>query len=192
MTTMHAAADVDALTTDELLTLFRSLACPAIDEMDGEYAARLLKQPNAFAAFGGRLLTTNPLMFWRGKAFRPVDATTGRGYNHFDVGGRVVQRFPMHTELAPSRFDGRPAYQLVYRAFASACGDINMVDEIRRLAPGVYLGIGTCGFTDAQRRIGLPFLLEGPTGAYRGDIGRARRGFRIGRRELPGKLTTEK
>lgn len=180
-----AATDLRHLATAELLALFTTLDAPAIEEMHGEYRAELLRQPNAVATLAGRVIVGNPLLPWLCKAFRPVDATTGRGYNTFRVAGRVVQRFPMRTQLAPSRFDGRPAYHLIYRAYESACGDINMVDEVRRLAPGIYLGIGTWGFIAAQRRIALPFLLEGPVGDYRGDIGRPRRGFRIGRREIP-------
>jgi hypothetical protein len=91
----------------------------------------------------------------------------------------------MKTLIAPSRFDGRPAYQLVYRHFHSVCGSVRMVDEVRRVEPGVYLGIGTYGFTSAQRRISYPFLLQGPVAAYRGDIGRQRKGFVIGPQEIP-------
>jgi len=49
----------------------------------------------------------------------------------------------MVTLVAPSRYDGRPAFQLVYRAFRSYCSFIHMVDEVRRLKAGQYLGIGT-------------------------------------------------
>ena len=87
--------------------------------------------------------------------------------------------------FAPSRFDGQPAYQLVYRHFESLCGDVNMVDEVRRVVPGLYLGIGTWGFSKGQRHIPLPFLLEGPVAPYLCDIGRIRKNFVIGSRELP-------
>lgn len=185
MTTHTALADVRHLTAPELLALFRTLEAPAITEMHGEYRATLLRQPNLPATIAGRLIVGNPLAPWLCKAFRPVTADSGRGYNTFSVARHVIQRYPMHTCIAPSRYDGKPAYQLIYRAYASACGDINMVDEVRRLAPGAYLGMGTWGFTDAQRRIALPFLLEGPVGDYRGDIGKPRRGFRPGKREIP-------
>ena len=52
-----------------------------------------------------------------------------------------------------------------------------MVDEVRRLSKTAYLGIGTWGFTKAQRRIALPFLLSGPVSAYRGDIGVEHKSF---------------
>lgn len=185
MTTHALSLDVRTLSAGELLDLFRTLEAPPISEMHGEYAARLLRQPAVLAQVLGHGLLSNPLAPWLCKAFRPVDGDSGRGYNTFRIGGRVVQRFPMQTRLAPSRYDGKPAYHLIYGAYESLCGDIHMVDEVRQLARGVYLGIGTWGFTDRQRRIALPFLLEGPVGVYRGDIGEPRRGFTVGKREIP-------
>lgn len=180
-----SAAALRQYSTAELLQLFSTLEAPAISEMDGEYAACLLAQPGWMANRLGQMAVNNPLGSWLCKAFRPLDADNGRGYNSFRQRGRVIQRYPMQTLMAPSRFDGSPAYQLVYRPFHSLCGDINMVDEVRRVAPGLYLGIGTWGFTRAQRHIPYPFLLEGPRAPYRGDIGRARHLFSIGTRELP-------
>jgi len=174
-----------ALSTPQLLAQFATLEVPDIGEMQGEYAASLLAQPSSLAHVAGQATLYNPLRRWLCKAFRPVDDKTGRGYNTFVQGGRIVQCYPMLTMIAPSRFDGRPAYQLVYRHFHSTCGSIHMVDEVRRLAPDLYLGIGTYGFTDAQRRIAYPFLLKGPQAPYRGDIGRVRQGFAIGPREFP-------
>ena len=187
MATDQTAAELLALDTTGLLAVFATLPAPEIEEMHGEYTARLLAQPGVFASVTGRAAVSNPLAPWLGKAFRPVDGQTGRGYNTFRRFGRVRRRYAMRTLIAPSRYDGRPAYTLVYRAYTSLCGAINMVDEVRRAAPGVYLGIGTWGFTARQRRIPLPFLLTGPVGAYRGDIGTARHGFTPGPRELPGR-----
>lgn len=185
MTKTLSTADLRRLSTDALLQLFTTLEAPDIPEMQGEYTASLLAQPNWLAKATGWAAVANPFRRWLCKAFRPVDGETGRGYNTFLQGDRVVQRYPMLTLLAPSRFDGQPAYQLVYRHFESPCGDVHMVDEVRRVAPGLYLGIGTWGFTRAQRRIPLPFVLEGPVAPYFRDIGRVRKNFAIGPRELP-------
>lgn len=181
-----SVATLKQMDVAELMTLFGELEAPTIQEMNGEYAAALLKQPTLAATLMGYAAIYNPSMlgFWLCKAFRPVNETQGRGYNTFQHFGRVVQRFPMQTLIAASRYDGRPAYQLVYRAYQSLCGTIHMVDEIRKVSDGVYLGIGTYGFTDAQRRIPLPFLLTGSVGAYRGDIGILRKGFNLSK-ELP-------
>jgi len=163
------------LSTTQLLALFKTLEAPKIEDMQGEYAARLLAQPSWLAAVAGRATLYNPLRHWLSKAFRPVDQETGRGYNTFLQRKRIVQCYPMLTKIASSRFDGKPVYQLEYRHFHSACGSIYMVDEVRRLTSDLYLGIGTYGFTDAQRLIPYPFLLKGPQAAYRGDIGRMRK-----------------
>lgn len=179
--------DIKKLSVAELLALFATLDVPSIAEMNGEYAASLLRQPSVLAAVSGWATVVNPLMPWLCKSFRPVDAETGRGYNTFNRLGRVIQLFPMQTVIAPSRYDGKPAYTLVYRAYHSLCGDINMVDEVRRLGDGLYLGIGTWGFSERQRRVALPFLLQQTADAYRGDIGKTRDGFVISRRELPAR-----
>ncbi|MEV4157780.1 hypothetical protein AB0J48_32630 [Nocardia salmonicida] len=186
MDTDNTAAELRGLDTSALLALFTTLEAPTIAEIDGEYSASLLAQPNLFAVVTGKAAVANPLGPWLCKAFRPVDANSGRGYNTFGEFGQVRQRYPMRTLLAPSRYDGAPAYTLIYRAYSSMCGSIHMVDEVRRAAPGVYLGIGTWGFTDNQRRVPRPFLLTGPCCPYRGDIGKARPAFTPGPRELPG------
>lgn len=185
MASTFSTRDLYRLSTSELLQLFSTLEAPTLQEMQGEYKAGLLKQPGLLARVSGWIAVANPLSRWQCKAFRPVDDNTGRGYNTFLQGGRIVQSYPMLTLLAPSRFDGQPAYQLVYRHFQSLCGDVNMVDEVRRVAPGLYLGIGTWGFTRAQRHTPLPFVLEGPVAPYRGDIGTPRKNFVIGSREIP-------
>jgi hypothetical protein len=163
----------------ELMALFSTLDAPTIHEMNGEYAATLLKQPSLVATVVGYAAIYNPIMpgLWLCKAFRPVSNTQGRGYNTFQHLGNVVQRYPMQTLIAASRYDGKPAYQ-------SLCGTIHMVDEVRKVSDGVYLGIGTYGFTNAQRHIPLPFLLTGSVSAYRGDIGDLRQHFNLSK-ELP-------
>lgn len=176
------------LSPAQLHTLFASLDAPTIAEMNGEYHAKLLAQPYGVVGQMGELFLNNPLQTWLCKAFRPIDAHYGRGYNTFLQGGRVVQRYPMLTTIAASRYDGKPAYTLIYRYFHSLCGLINMVDEVRQVAPDLYLGMGTYGFTQAQRQIGWPFLLQKSDTAYRQDIGKRRQQFVISARELPAGL----
>ena len=98
--------------------------------------------------------------------------------------GRIVQRFPMRTLPAPSRYDRKPALQIVYRAYHSVCGAVHMVDEVRRVAEGAYLLIGTMGFNRAQRQVPNPFLLTGPVAPYRTDIGRPRNDYALAE-EIP-------
>lgn len=174
-----------SMLTPALVDLFSQLEAPALETMNGDYSAELLRQPTTTATRLGRFAVDRPLWRWRSKGFRPVGARTGRGYNSFRVGSRIVQRYPMQTRLGPSRFDGRPAYHLLYPAFRSACGAIGMVDELRVVSDGVFLGIGTWGFSDAQRHVPLPFLLLDTGRPYLGDIGTPRRGWVASPRVMP-------
>jgi hypothetical protein len=178
------AVSLDRLACGELMELFRTLPAPSLEELDGEYATRLLAQPMPLLRQVYGALIYNPMLgTWLGKAFN--GRQTGQGYNYFRRRGRVVRSLPMLTCVAPSRFDGKPAFQLVYRAFHSLCADVHMVDEIRRVGPGLYLGIGTAGFIRAQRLRPMPFELTGPQSPYAGDIGRPRDGFDLQRALIP-------
>lgn len=178
-------AQLKAASTFELLSLFSDLPSPEISEMDGDYDATLLKQHNTAADINGFFAVGLPFSPWLSKGFRPVSDTEGRGYNSFRQFGKVVQRYPMLTKIAPSRYDGRPAYTLIYRAYRSTCGAINMVDEVRRIDDGLYLAIGTWGFTKRQRQIPLPFALRATDRPYIGDLGSAKPAFTPGPREIP-------
>jgi hypothetical protein len=160
---------------EQLMELFKTLPAPPIEEMHGEFNGSLLTQKNLAFDLAWRLALYNPLWpgIWVGKGFRPVSEDEGRGYNNFRRGSKIIQRFPMNTLIAPSRYDRKPAFQLVYRAYHSATGRINMVDEVRKLDDDRYLLIGTVGITKKQRHVPTFVLLEGTVRPYRGDIGRA-------------------
>ncbi|MBI2691950.1 MAG: hypothetical protein HYX29_08415 [Solirubrobacterales bacterium] len=169
----------------ELLSFFRDLPSPGIKEMNGDYDATLLQQPSLAAEINGFFAVGLPFSPWLSKGFRPVNETEGRGYNSFRQLGKVIQRYPMRTMIAPSRYDGRDSYTLIYRAYRSMCGAINMVDEIRRVNDGLYLAIGTWGFTKRQRQIPLPFALRATDRPYAGDIGTPAASFVPSVREVP-------
>ena len=175
----NSELDLSALEHAELLDLFQTLDAPTLAEMNGEFSALMLRQRSLLAKLTWAAVLYNPVWpgMWLGKAFRPVSDTGGRGYNVFRHFGRIAHRLPMRTLIAPSRYDRRPAFQLVYRAFDSVCGLIHMVDEIRRVRAGEYLLIGTYGFTKAQRHVPSLFLLTGPVAPYGEDVGVERESY---------------
>lgn len=177
--------DLRGASTYELLSLFRDLPSPNIDEMHGDYDATLLQQPSLAADVNGYFSVGLPFSPWLSKGFRPVNDSEGRGYNSFRQFGKVVQRYPMRTMIAPSRYDGRDSYTLIYKAYRSTCGLINMVDEVRRADDGLYLAIGTWGFSRRQRLIPLPFALRATDRGYLGDVGTPISSFEPSARELP-------
>lgn len=167
----EAASDLNDLIHleyGELLDLFRHLSNPTSAVMTGEFSARMLAGRNPLISLVGDASVNNPFIgYWIGKAF----SGSGRGYNYFRRFGRIVRSQPMATLIGPSRFDGRPCFQLRYRAFLSPCGLINMVNQVRRVRSGLYLGMGTVGYTPWERGVRMPFQLTGPHAAYAGDIG---------------------
>lgn len=158
------------LTLKETMALFRTLSPPEFSEMDGEYEAGLLDHGNLLKNHVSLCAMNLPLIHehWLGKAFTPEGGNRGHGYNGFWVGGRAVRKYRMDTSITASRFDGRPSFQLVYDHYDSLCGRIHMVDEVRKLEEGLYLGVGTWGYIEPQRKIPLPFYLSGPVGPFVG------------------------
>ncbi|MBJ7347758.1 MAG: hypothetical protein JHC87_04200 [Thermoleophilaceae bacterium] len=172
--------DLRSLSGREVLDLFGELEAPAMTDLKGEYAAITLAHPTPFFTQLSWLSLNTPVTGrWVGKAFDGGESggDVGRGYNNFRRRGRVVQCYPMITTIAPSRFDGKPSFQLVYRGFHGLSGACNVLDEVRKVDEDRFLGIGTCGFTPRQRMIPQPFQLLGPRSPYKGDIGRPRAGF---------------
>ncbi|MBW2529794.1 MAG: hypothetical protein JRI23_36795 [Deltaproteobacteria bacterium] len=157
------AAELLRLPYAESLSLFRSLPAPELGEMDGEYRADLLDQgPPVFLWVASFFVHQRGL--WLAKAFTPTGPSEGRGYNLFVVGDRLRRGTRMRTTIAPSRIDGRPAYLLDYSAYLRGILG-TMRDEVRKVADGLYLGLGTVGYGRWMRRPS-PFLLEGPVSPF--------------------------
>ena len=151
-------------TPDELRSFFGTLSAPDFSEMKGEYRATLLDQGCPFfGAFNLAVLNNPGNGFWMGKAFTPLGENSGHGYNMFFRKGKIVRKFCMKTDLAPSRWDGKKSFRLTYVVYNSLCGWVGMEDEVRKVDEGIYLGIGVYG---PFRHTPLAFLLEGPTAGF--------------------------
>lgn len=161
-------------TVEELMELYKTLEAPTMEEMTGEFNSVLLPQSTKWDYLVYKTLLDAPIWpgIWIGKAFRPLADKKGRGYNTFrKLNGKLKLAFPMRTYLAPSRYDGKESFQLVYRPFWSLYGMFHMVDEVRKLDENRYLLVGTYGFTKKWRMRPAFILLEGPVRPYRKDIG---------------------
>ena len=149
----------------ELVALFKTLEAPDFSEMNGEYDATLLDFGGTFKNLIGYLcchiIPSNGR--WLGKAFNPGETQIGNGYNFFYRYQKVIRKYRMSTKISNSRYDGEPIFELNYSDYPSLLGKINMVDEVRKIDDGVYLGLGTSGFSKKQRMMPLPFCLIGPS-----------------------------
>ena len=141
-----AALDLDALrrmSFAELEKLYRAGRRPAsISDLDGDgqgamLAVRRVGEPVASLL---RSYGKSSLFPWRGKTFRSRDAGSGEGINRIDLGFTRPRWFPFRTRFDASFIDGEPAFVLDYSGPGNPPLIRQIVDELREVAPGLYLG----------------------------------------------------
>jgi hypothetical protein len=166
--------DLRMMELDPLIELYHRLPAPTFEEMHGEFAATLLEAGSG-AAYLRAAITVNLKGRWLCKAFEPTGSNEGHGYNSFMTPRGVRRSVRMRTRIGPSKLpgDANDAFHLEYADFndfkRSGFGGAlvhTMFDEVRKVAPGIYLGIGRVGFTAKQRARLHPFLLEGPVAPF--------------------------
>jgi len=150
--------------------LFTTLEAPEMDEMNGEYEGYLLDAGNYAFNLMGLMFLSNPVSgWWLGKAFQPLGARDGHGYNWHVKKGKVARGYKMRTELIQSGFDGKPSFRLIYSHYRSFYGKAGMVDEIRKLSDGIYLGMGVLLGAPKDMTRATPFVVCGPVGPFKLD-----------------------
>ena len=147
--------------------LFTTLEPPEMKEMNGEYEGYLLDAGNYVFNLTGLMFLSNPVSgWWLGKAFQPLGARDGHGYNWYVKKGKVTRGYRMRTDLIQSGFDGRPSFRLTYSHYLSLYGKVGMVDEIRKLSEGFYLGAGILLGAPMDMTKVTPFVVCGPVGPF--------------------------
>ncbi|MEQ8230241.1 MAG: hypothetical protein RLW61_10870 [Gammaproteobacteria bacterium] len=169
------------MSREQALALFRTLPALGPQELRREYTGHvhdggdlaLRAKRRAFfldesSELGSRL----------GKSYLSDADGHGQGHNIWRRAKAVTCRnLRFRTEIAASAIDGRPSLMMYYGAYNSFCGDMDLIDEIRRIDDGVYLGVYTCtqtleGFSVVQpgnaRSAMELFALTGPTGLWVG------------------------
>jgi hypothetical protein len=147
---MNALKEFQGLAQEQYLEVWKTLSAPPFAELDGEYQEDF---PPGYSElhkrWQGENLYNGPDGYWIGKAYIPFGRVSGEGYNSFRMpDGHVERRVRYGTHLGASRVDGRLAVIMTYSSFNRDLGgfgawQIDMVDEIRKLADGVYVGVGT-------------------------------------------------
>jgi hypothetical protein len=152
---------------EECLEIWKSLPAPPFGEMNGEYAGHYLPNYNdvykQFVAAGLDNINS-PTGLWLGKAYMPLGQASGEGYNVWKrPDGTVERRIRYTTHIGTSRVDGRLALVMNYASFnrtvgalsASPAWEGDTIDEVRKLADGIYVGVGTlslAAMTDPFRK----------------------------------------
>lgn len=133
-----AALDVAALTA-----VYRGGSVPArLAALDGNPTCRMLAIRGLDHGLRGRAvraLAAARFFPWAGKSFAAEDDARGRGINRVRLGDGK-RWFPFATKVEPSAIDGRPCIFLDYDQ-APNPRPIRMIrDELREVAPGLFLG----------------------------------------------------
>lgn len=161
-----------ALSTTDILELFETLSAPAFSELDGEYTghAHMGDTEESRRQVTAVMYDENSVQgYWLGKAYKPTGDDVGEGYNHWRRSGGAVERnLRFGTHMGDSRLDGRPALIMTYASFDNRSGAVDLVDEIRKLGDGLYLGAATVQKPDGTRSKPGCFVLVGPIGSWVG------------------------
>jgi hypothetical protein len=135
--------DLALMPPEALARLYRSALTPSVPTLNGDLVGRMLVIPALPAWMGGlmRRFAAWTRFPWRGKSFSSRDEGHGEGINRV-FGDRKPRRwFRFDTFLAPSRAGAFDAFQLDYDNPGNP-GLIRAIkDEVREVAPGLFLGI---------------------------------------------------
>lgn len=134
--------DLAALEPDELMDLYRRAKTPHLKDLDGKLQGRLLAIPKAQEPHIARLLRNfakSGAFPWAGKTFESHDSEHGEGVN------RVLHErfnwFRFETSISKSRAGDFDAVQLDYDRPGNPSLVRSIKDEVREVAPGLWLGL---------------------------------------------------
>jgi hypothetical protein len=139
--------ELAALDCAALERIYAQGRVPGPGALGGHLRGRMLATtflPGPLAALA-RAVARSAAFPWRGKTFwhgddRPVDADQGHGHGSNRVLNDITWLFRFETSIGPSRAGTFPALQLDYDLPENP-GFIRAIkDEIRQVAPGLFLG----------------------------------------------------
>jgi hypothetical protein len=136
-------AELRSLSFAELEALYRAGKRPAtIGDLDGDAVGAMLawRAPRRGPlAWWLRTFGASSAFPWQGKSFRSHTKESGEGINRVTFFGKR-RWFPFQTRFEPSFLDGKPAFRLDYSGPANPPFIRSIVDEVREVTPGLYLG----------------------------------------------------
>lgn len=142
---LHTLDTLAARTSDELDALYRAAnVSETMHSADGQLVGRMLAVRGVPPAFSGPLRTwaRSSSFVWEGKTFQASTDSRGVGHNRVFVPGVFGRQnlFPFETTFGPSAIDGKPTLILDYDLDVNPGYIRRIHDEIREVAPGLFLG----------------------------------------------------
>jgi hypothetical protein len=150
-TAVRTLDDLAALGPDELMDLYLTARTPTLEELDGKMSGRMLAVPRAQRPHVKAWLdkfSRSPLFPWQGKTFSHETADHGHGVNRL-LGERVTW-FRFHTFVGKSHAGDFDAVHLDYSHDGNPPVVRKVKDEVREVAPGLYLGLAYLSMKDGE------------------------------------------
>lgn len=136
-------AGLRRMTFSQLDELYRAGRKPAsIANLDGDAIGAMLawRSPKRGpVAWWLRTFGASPSFPWEGKSFKSQNNDLGEGINRVKLLGKR-RWFPFRTRFEPSFLDGQPTFVLDYSGPGNPPFIRSIVDEVREVAPGLYMG----------------------------------------------------
>lgn len=136
-------ADLRRMSFEELEALYRAGKRPsAISDLDGDARGAMLAWRSPRRGPIAALLRTfgaSSVFPWQGKSFKSHGNDLGEGINRINL-FRKMRWFPFGTRFAASFLDGAPTFVLDYARPGNPPFIRQIVDEVREVAPGLYVG----------------------------------------------------
>lgn len=127
----------------ELETLYRSAKKPsAVSNLDGHARGAMLAWRSPRRGPLAWLLRTfgeSSAFPWEGKSFQSQSNDRGEGINRINL-LRKMRWFPFGTRFDASFLDGEPTFVLDYSRPGNPPLIRQIVDEVREVSPGLYMG----------------------------------------------------
>ena len=144
--------------------LYRESRAPeSVSELDGDARGAMLAWRRPASGPIAALLRSfgkSSGFPWEGKSFQSTSGEGGTGINRINL-VRNMRWFPFQTRLGPSFRDGKPTFVLDYSGRANPPLIRSIVDEVREVAPGLYMGPAAIIFRGQPRPV-LFFALSFP------------------------------
>jgi hypothetical protein len=142
---LHTLDTLAERTGEELDALYRAATVPTtMHSADGQLVGRMLAVRGIPPALRAPLKrwAASPSFVWEGKTFQADSDARGTGHNRVYVPGVFGHQnlFPFATSFEPSSVDGKPALILDYDLDVNPGYIRRIHDEIREVAPGLFLG----------------------------------------------------
>lgn len=157
--------DLAQMNVEELDQLYRDGSLPSsMKELDGAPIGRMLaiRYTDKTPAFGLlRRISESRYFVWDGKSFQANDDQTGTGINRVNLtlAGKY-KWFPFDTRIEASVVDGQDCILLDYDQPENPWFIRKIRDELREVAPGLFLGPAMWKDNDGSAAFVLWFALD--------------------------------